>query len=35
MVTESTLFYLVLLTMLVFILNVVLTRPHRRHDSHT
>jgi len=35
MVTESTIFYLVLLTLLTWLLNVLLTKSSRRHDRHS
>ena len=35
MVTESLFFYFVLLTLLMVILNALLTRSERRHDRHS
>jgi hypothetical protein len=35
MVTESTIFYLVLLTLLTWLINVLLTKSSRRHDRHS
>ncbi len=35
MVTESTIFYLVLLTLLTWLLNVLLTKSSRRHDRQS
>ena len=35
MLTESLFFYFVLLTLLMVILNVLLTRSERRHDRHS
>jgi len=35
MVTESAFFYLVLITVLMVLLNVLATRSHNRHDRHS
>lgn len=35
MVTESGFFYFVLLTLLMIVLNALLTKSHHRHDGHS
>ena len=35
MVTESAFFYFVLLTLLIVVLNALMTKSHRRHDRHS
>ena len=35
MITDSTFFYFVVLTLFIVVLNVLLTRTKRRHDRHS